>query len=60
MEDIKEYENNINKFYYHGLFTIFINATLGDRETFYYYISKYWVPRLAKSIVNNLGYGISL
>ena len=60
MEDIIEYENNINKFYYHGSFTIFTNTTLGDGETFYCHISKHWVPRLAKWTVNNLGCGIGL
>ena len=41
IEDIKEYKNNINKFYYHGSFTIFTNTTLEDREIFYCHISKH-------------------
>ena len=53
-EEIKEYAQNINQFYHYGSFAILTNTTLGDRETFYSYIAKQWVPKIVTKTVYNL------
>ena len=60
LDEISTYETNIDLFYEHGAFCLFTNSILGDGETFYAHVAKFYVPRMARWTLTNLKCGVGI
>ena len=60
LNEIKEYECNMSKFYEYGIDTIFTDMVHGNSETFYCHCTKYYVLRLVHIILDELNYGVGI
>ena len=60
LNEIKEYECNMSKFYEYGIDTIFTDTVRSDGEIFYCYCAKCCVPRIARVILDKLNCGVGI
>ena len=57
---ISEYIKNVTKLYDAGAKTVLTHNTVGDRETFYMHVLRYYVPQLAKRTYDKYGVGMGV
>ena len=60
LDKINGCKTNIDLFYHHSLYCMFITSIVGDGKTFYAHVSKHYVPRMSKCTLNYLGCGVSI